>query len=56
VLSFETFPSQRRSPMRRFLSPIAAAADLDPAAPPATSGRTMKFVPGSFKLLFLDPS
>jgi YVTN family beta-propeller protein len=33
-----------------------AAADLDPAAPPATSGRTMKFTPGSFKLLFLDPS
>jgi YVTN family beta-propeller protein len=33
-----------------------AAADLDPAAPPATSGRTMKFIPGSFKLLFLDPS
>jgi DNA-binding beta-propeller fold protein YncE len=33
-----------------------AAADLDPAAPPPTSGRNMKIVPGTFKLLFLDPA
>lgn len=33
-----------------------AAADLDPRAPPPTSGRNMKFIPGTFKLLFLDPS
>lgn len=32
-----------------------AAADLDPAAPPPTSGRNLKTIPGSFKLLFLDP-
>lgn len=32
-----------------------AAADLDPAAPPPTSGRNLKIVPGTFKLLFLDP-
>ncbi len=32
-----------------------AAADLDPAAPPPTSGRNLKTVPGSFKLLFVDP-
>ena len=32
-----------------------AAADLDPAAPPPTSGRNMKIIPGTFKLLFLDP-
>ncbi len=32
-----------------------AAADLDPNAPPPTSGRNMKIVPGTFKLLFLDP-
>ncbi len=32
-----------------------AAADLDPSAPPPTSGRNMKIIPGTFKLLFLDP-
>ena len=32
-----------------------AAADLDPNAPPPTSGRNMKIIPGSFRLLFLDP-
>ena len=32
-----------------------AAAELDPTAPPPTSGRDMKIIPGSFKLLFLDP-
>ncbi|HEX5279485.1 MAG TPA: YncE family protein [Micropepsaceae bacterium] len=32
-----------------------AAADLDPAAPPPTNGRNLKTIPGSFKLLFLDP-
>ena len=32
-----------------------AAAELDPTAPPPTSGRDMKIIPGSFRLLFLDP-
>lgn len=32
-----------------------AAADLDPAVPPPASGRNMKIIPGTFKLLFLDP-
>jgi hypothetical protein len=32
-----------------------AAAELDPSAPPPTSGRDMKIIPGSFRLLFLDP-
>ena len=32
-----------------------AAADLNPDAPPPTSGRDMKIVPGTFKLLFVDP-
>jgi YVTN family beta-propeller protein len=32
-----------------------AAADLDPTAPPPTNGRNLKTIPGSFKLLFLDP-
>lgn len=32
-----------------------AAADLDPSAPPPASGRNLKTIPGSFKLLFLDP-
>ena len=31
------------------------AADLDPTAPAPTSGRNMKIVPGSFRLMFLDP-
>jgi len=32
-----------------------AAADLDPSVPPPTNGRNLKAVPGSFKLIFLDP-
>lgn len=32
-----------------------AAAELDSTAPPPTSGRDMKIIPGSFRLLFLDP-
>jgi YVTN family beta-propeller protein len=32
-----------------------AAAELDPSAPPPTTGRDMKVIPGSFRLLFLDP-
>ena len=32
-----------------------AAADLDPRAPPPTSGRNMKIIPRTFKLIFLDP-
>jgi DNA-binding beta-propeller fold protein YncE len=32
-----------------------AAADLDPTAPPPTSGRNLKIIPGTFKLLFVDP-
>ena len=31
------------------------AADLDPTAPAPTSGRNMKIIPGSFRLMFLDP-
>ena len=32
-----------------------AAVDLDPSAPPPTNGRNVKAMPGSFKLIFLDP-
>jgi YVTN family beta-propeller protein len=32
-----------------------AAADLDPSTPPPTNGRNLKAIPGSFKLIFLDP-
>jgi DNA-binding beta-propeller fold protein YncE len=32
-----------------------AAIDLDPSAPPPTNGRNIKAIPGTFKLIFLDP-
>ena len=32
-----------------------AAVDLDPSAPPPTNGRNIKAIPGTFKLIFLDP-
>jgi DNA-binding beta-propeller fold protein YncE len=32
-----------------------AAVDLDPSAPPPTNGRNLKAIPGTFKLLFVDP-